>query len=404
MNELSITPSYFERLTERGITKATLVQKKVIPAVRNLTDGLVFRSETGSGKTLAYLIPLLEQLDYDKATEKEKAPTTSTYAVKIIIIAPTHELASQIKTEIQQTSNYKAVLLLGGSPLKRQMDALKEKPAFVVGAPSRILELIHLKKLKIEHVHTLVLDEVDRLLAPELRDDTEDLITRLTQNTVKTKLIACSATIKPSIITILKNVYSNPIESILLAEEDVLQTKITHWAIHAERRQKIDTLRSLLYALGTGNIEKAGKLQKKILVFTGRVNDVDNIVQQLQFKKINCTGLHARTDKLKRKQAIDRFKSGKCPVLITSDLAARGLDIRNITHVVHMDVPSNEDFFIHRSGRTARAGATGINVIIGDEYEMHQLAKLEKKLKIVIYPKELRNGKIVSPVEETYSN
>jgi superfamily II DNA/RNA helicase len=401
MNKLSLSPIYLERLTERSITTATLVQNKVIPAIRNLTGGLVFRSETGSGKTLAYLIPLFEKLDAEKEAEKGKAPTAESKAVKIIIVAPTHELASQIKTEIQLTSDYKAILLLGGSPLKRQMDALKEKPDFVVGAPSRILELIHLKKLKTEHVHTLILDEVDRLLAPEIRDETEDLITRVAEqaNTIKTNLIACSATIKPSIITILKNVYSNPIESILLTEDDVLQTKITHWAIHSERRQKIDTLRSLLSALGTGSNEKAGKIQKKILVFTGRVNDVDNIVQQLQFKKVNCTGLHAHTDKLKRKQAIDRFKSGKCPVLITSDLAARGLDIQNITHVVHMDVPSNEDFFIHRSGRTARAGATGINVIIGDEYEMHQLSKLEQKLGIIIYPKELRNGEIVSPVE-----
>ncbi|OJF76195.1 MAG: hypothetical protein BKP49_08600 [Treponema sp. CETP13] len=399
MNELSLSSQYINFLTKRGITNATSVQQKVIPAIRKLDGGLLFRSETGSGKTLAYLLPIFEKLDEMKQIQSKQAPTSQTKAVKVVIVAPTHELASQIKVEIQQTSNYKAVLLLGGSPLKRQMEALKEKPDFVVGAPNRILELIHLKKLKIEHVHALVLDEVDRLLSPELRDDTEDLITRITtqQNTVQTNLIACSATIKQNILSILENVYTKPINTILLKEEDVLKTQITHWAIHAERRQKIDTLRSLLNALNTGIKGKPGKTQQKILVFTGRVSDVDNIVSKLQFKKINCSGLHAKTDKLKRKQAIDRFKSGKCPVLITSDLAARGLDIQNITHVIHMDVPSNEDFFIHRSGRTARAGQKGSNVVIGDEYEMRQLAKIEKKLGITVYPKELRGGKIVDP-------
>ncbi|HZK19320.1 MAG TPA: DEAD/DEAH box helicase [Treponemataceae bacterium] len=399
MKKLSITPDYIKRLSQRGISEASSVQKQVIPAIRALTNGLVFRSETGSGKTLAYLLPLFEQLDAVKAAGEGKAPDSSTKAVKIIIAAPTHELASQIKVEIQAASNYKAVLLLGGSPIKRQVEALKAKPDFVVGAPSRILELIHLKKLKTEHVHTIILDEVDRLLAPELGDDTEDLVTRVAHqpNTTHTKLIACSATIKPSICSILDDVYRNPIETILLAEEDVLKNKITHWAIHAESRKKIDTLRSLLSALETGSTEKPGKLQKKVLVFTGRVSDVDAIVQKLEFKKVQCAGLHAKTDKLKRKQAIDRFKSGKCPVLITSDLAARGLDIQQITHVVHMDVPSNQDFFIHRSGRTARAGATGYNVIIGDEYEMRQLVKLEKKLDIIIYPKVLMHGRICNP-------
>ena len=107
--------------------------------------------------------------------------------------------------------------------------------------------------------------------------------------------------------------------------------------------------------------------------------------------------LHAKADKQARKTAIDRFRSGKADILITSDLAARGLDIQNISHVVQMDYPDDDDFFIHRCGRTARAGKTGINVVIGDEYEMHKLAALEKKLGIIIYPKEIYNGKVIAP-------
>ena len=109
--------------------------------------------------------------------------------------------------------------------------------------------------------------------------------------------------------------------------------------------------------------------------------------------------LHAKEDKMTRKAAIDKFRSGKTKILITSDLAARGLDIQNISHVIQMDLPSDEDFFVHRSGRTARAGKTGINVVIGDEYELNQFAALEKKLGIIVYPKEIYNGKVITPRE-----
>ena len=132
-------------------------------------------------------------------------------------------------------------------------------------------------------------------------------------------------------------------------------------------------------------------------MFTGRNDQIDNITSKLQFKDIECASLSSRTDKKERKAAIDRFRSGKIKVLVTTDLTSRGLDIPGITHVVQMDLPEKEDFFIHRSGRTARAGKTGINCVIGDAFEMQNYAKLEKKLKIVVYPKMLYKGALVDP-------
>ena len=162
---------------------------------------------------------------------------------------------------------------------------------------------------------------------------------------------------------------------------------ITHYAIFAESRDKISTLKSLLLA---ENPEKA-------LIFTSRADQVENIASKLQFKKIQCLSLHAKTDKKARKAAIDNFRNGKCKYLVTSDLASRGLDIQNVTHIIQMDLPSNEDFFVHRSGRTARAGKTGINIVIGDEYEMRKYASIEKKFKLTVYPKMLYIGKLVNP-------
>ena len=199
----------------------------------------------------------------------------------------------------------------------------------------------------------------------------------------KIQYIACTATVDNSTKKFFKD---SSLE--IMPEEDVLKRNISHWAIYAENRDKIETLRKFI------NAENPGKA----LIFTSRSDQVENIYSKLKFKKIDCMALHAKTDKQERKAAIDKFRSGKAKILVTSDLSARGLDIQNITHVIQMDLPSDQDFFVHRSGRTARAGKTGINIVIGDEYEMNQYALLEKKLGIKVYPKEIRDGKVCEPI------
>ena len=392
MKELTSNEIILEKLEKKGIYAATPVQKTVIPRIKS-NENILFQSETGTGKTLAFLIPLLEKINL-----QEKG-------VQLVIVAPTHELASQIKMETQSISDFKVALLIGGAPIKRQIELLKEKPAIVIGGPARLQELINLKKLKVDSVKAIVLDEVDRLLSPELRDETTDLVGAMPK---EIQLVACSATTKASIVRILEEALenrkqvqyqnkenssineNNKIETIVLPMEDVLKRKITHWAFFVEQRKKIEFLRKLLSA------EKP----EKALIFTSRADQVENIASKLQFAKVECAALHAKTDKTERKQAIDRFRSGKNKILITSDLASRGLDFADVSHIIQMDVSTNDDFFIHRAGRTARAGKTGINIVIGDAHEMRLYAKLEKKLGFVVYPKELHNGKVTEPFLE----
>lgn len=391
MKELTSNQIFLDKLAEKGIVEPTAVQKQVVPEIKS-GKNILFQSETGTGKTLAYLIPLLENI-----SQEEKK-------VQIVISAPTHELASQIKSEIQSISDIKVALLIGGAPIKRQQELLKEKSLVVIGGPVRLLELINLKKLKVDAVKAIVLDEVDRLLSPELRDETTELVSSMPKNS---NLISCSATTKSNIVKILEDALENrksqnlpecennetideKIETILLPMEDVLKRKITHWAFFVEQRKKIEFLRKLLVA------EKPSK----VLIFTSRADQVENIYSKLKFAKVDCAALHAKTDKIERKQAIDRFRSGKNKILITSDLAARGLDFPDVSHIIQMDVSTNDDFFIHRAGRTARAGKTGINIVIGDAHEMRLFAKLEKKLGFVVYPKELHNGKVTEPFLE----
>ena len=370
-SNLGLKESIIQILSKLDISTPSLIQHKTIPEVLQ-NKNVVFESETGTGKTFAYLLPLIQNLENCKSNED-----------KIIILAPTYELASQIKLTASQVTSLKASLFIGGTPIKRQIEVLKDKPQIIIGNPSRILELIHLKKLKTSNVRALVLDEADRLVSVEIADETKKLISTIPCDA---QFIACTATLNQNTKQTLKGLFSN-LSEIILPKEDILSKKITHYALFAESRDKISTLKSFILA------EKP----EKLLVFTSRADQVENIAQKLQYKKVDCMTLHAKTDKKERKAAIDRFRNGKCRILITSDLASRGLDIPGITHIVQMDLPSNEDFFVHRSGRTARAGKSGINVVIGDEYEMRKYAALEKKFGLKVYPKMLYKGKLVNP-------
>lgn len=370
-SNLGLKESIIQILSKLDISTPSLIQQKTIPEVLQ-NKNVVFESETGTGKTFAYLLPLIQNLENCKSNED-----------KIIILAPTYELASQIKLTASQVTSLKASLFIGGTPIKRQIEVLKDKPQIIIGNPSRILELIHLKKLKTSNVRALVLDEADRLVSVEIADETKKLISTIPCDA---QFIACTATLNQNTKHTLKGLFSN-LSEIILPKEDILSRKITHYALFAESRDKISTLKSFILA----------ENPEKLLVFTSRADQVENIAQKLQYKKVDCMALHAKTDKKERKAAIDRFRNGKCRILITSDLASRGLDIPGITHIVQMDLPSNEDFFVHRSGRTARAGKSGINVVIGDEYEMRKFAALEKKLGLKVYPKMLYKGKLVNP-------
>ncbi|MDE5797613.1 MAG: DEAD/DEAH box helicase [Treponemataceae bacterium] len=373
--QLPIAQDTVAQLAAHGITEPTPVQAQAIPAIA-AKKSVIFQSETGTGKTLAYLLPLMQRI---RETENQKKE------VRLIVLAPTYELAAQIKMQASLFSQTKTALLIGGAPLKRQIEILKEKPEIVIGGPARLLELHRLKKLRLDGVMAVVLDEVDRLLSPELRNETTEFLSALKKDV---QLAACSATVTKNTVDLLSAAKNGTaVETLFLPPEDVLRKRITHLAVFAGRRDKIEVLRKLL----------AAEKPAKALVFTSRADQVANITAKLKYHNVECATLHAKNTKQERKAAIDRFRAGKCPVLVTSDLGARGLDIPDITYIVQMDFPSNSDFFIHRAGRTARAGKTGINIVIGDEYELRKYAALEKKLGFTVYPKVLYGGKLLDP-------
>lgn len=374
----SLSEEILTSLEKLHIKEPTPVQGKIIPLVLE-GQSVIFQSETGTGKTFAYLLPLIEKIN----AKNEKNPIRKQERhIKAIILAPTIELSSQIKQNIAKITNLQSALFIGGTPIKRQMETLKERPEIVVGTPTRLVELIRLKKLKTENVIATVFDEVDRLLKPELLDEITSFMDLIPENVQK---IACSATIDKRTKDFFSKRSNAKIE--ILPNENILAEKITHWALYAENRDKIELLKKFLLA------EKP----EKALIFTSRLEQVQKINNFLNGGKIHCTALTAKTEKQQRQSIISQFRSGKISILVTSDLTARGLDIPGITHIIQMDLPDDKDFFIHRAGRTARAGKTGINIVIGDEYEMNSFSRLEKNLKIIVYPKQIINGKVVAP-------
>ena len=384
---------FVETLAADGIIQPTPIQEKVIPPALE-GKSVFFESETGTGKTFAFLLPLLTRL-----IQEDTKPT----APRILILSPTVELASQIKeasAHLQGADKkyFKTLLCVGGSSLKRQIDGLKEKPTVIIGTPARISDLIGLKKLKLQEIEAVVIDEADKLLAPESRDALQTVLIALPHDI---QALACSATFNGKNITLLNSLLRRSKtaalpEHISIADTGVLQKSVEHWAFLSERRNKADTLRALIHALG----DTSPKNIKKMLIFTAPAPEVETLAQKLQHKKIDAVPLYGKLDGSERKQIIARFRSGKTRILITSDLSARGLDIADIDYIVQMQLSKDTDVFIHRAGRTGRAGKKGVNIVIGDEYELRILQGIEKKLGITVYPKILTAGKIEIAAEE----
>ena len=397
---LGITPFFIERLAERGIGAPTEIQRLAIPPLL-AGESLLFSSATGTGKTFAYLIPLFQTLLLPGADDGGRRGGWP----RLLICAPTYELCSQIKGEADfllrelpvngdgpdhaaGNAPLKAGLVIGAAAMGRQIDALKkDKPQAIIGNPGRLLQLARMGKLRLGAVEALVLDEGDRLTADELFAGTRELVSLVNP---RRRTVSCSATLPPASRERLIPLMGGEPRIITAGNREVLQGAIEHWALFSEERRKISLLRSFLAAMPPG----------KSLVFTARPWQAENIASQLRYRRLAVAALHGDMDKQARKRALEDFRRGRTSVLVTSDLAARGLDISGVTRVIALDVPESGDPYIHRAGRTGRAGNPGLMVTIGDEGELRRLARLEKKLGVVIYPKELYEGKIVSPSDD----
>lgn len=371
--EIGVGTSIINGLAKQNITVPTDIQKKVIPLAMQNVD-IIAQSETGTGKTLAYLISLYEKIDIEAKQ------------MQVIIITPTHELALQIKRQIETlTLNsgnaVTSTVIIGNVNIARQIEKLKEKPHIVIGSPGRILELIKKRKIPAHLIKTIILDEADRLLDENNAKTVVDII----KSTMRDRqLMMFSATISKKVIAKAKDLMKEP--EIIKSEEKLsVPDTIEHYYFASEQRDKVEVLRKLVRLINPN----------RALAFLNRSEEIDFLTTKLKYHGIKAETIHGANRKLERKQAIDHFKTGKLQLLVASDIAARGLDIEGITHIFNLDFPENPIDYLHRVGRTGRAGNKGIAISIITERELPIIKSYEKALQINITPKDMYKGKIV---------
>lgn len=333
---MSVIQLLNETLQERWPFDSEMkIQQEMIPAMLDGKD-IVAESPTGSGKTLAYVLPILNKVDGSKKQ------------TQALIVAPSQELAMQIVEVIREwtaDTDITVQQLIGGANSARQIEKLKKKPTIVVGTPGRLNELARSGKLKLKEIETIILDECDQLLSREYRVVVKSFIDGSAWGR---QVVVVSATITEEIELVAERMMFDPVRIKIKPEDMVKVGKVVHSFVKVEERDKTDMLRRL------SNLEGMHGL--------AFVNNIDQVLMKetkLKYKEAPIVTLHSDMKKEERKKALDAFRKGEGRILIATDIAARGLDIAGLTHVIHVDVPRTIEQYLHRSGRTGRAGADG---------------------------------------------
>ena len=371
-SDIHVRPDLIAALAKQKITEPTPIQAVAYPVLLEGKDAYL-NAETGTGKTLAYLLPLFCRIDPKLA------------ATQLMIVVPTHELALQIQKQccdlaVNAGFPVQTLLLIGGTLIDRQIEKLKKKPHVVVGSPGRIRELIQLGKLKAHQVKSLVIDEADRLLVEESLPAIRELLHVLPRDR---QLVFVSATQQPESAAIVAAL--SPGLVMLQTAATPMNPNIEHLGLVCEERDKPDLLRSLLHALQP----------ERAIVFVHRTETAEIVASKLAYHHVAVAQLHGAFDKADRKQAMADFRSGRAAVMIASDVAARGLDIPGVTHIFNLDAPTLSKAYLHRVGRTARAGTSGVAVTLFAEAETSLARRYEEELGIVVQRVRLREGRLL---------
>lgn len=370
--ELQIHPDLIAALAKQDIAEPTPVQIAAAPILLAGKDAYL-HAETGTGKTLAYLLPIFSRIDVNEA------------ATQTIIVAPTHELAIQIHRQccdLAQNAGWavRTVLLIGGTATDRQIEKLKKKPQIVVGSPGRIGELITKGKLKTKSIRHFVIDEADRLLNDESIETIEFIIKSTPANR---QLVFASATVERESTAAIEALAPNV--AMVKAGASAVNENIEHLYLICEERDKPDELRKLLHALEP----------ERCIVFVHRNDVAEKIADKLAHHHIAAADLNAALHKEDRKRAMDGLRSGKIRVLIASDVAARGLDIKGVSHVFNFDAPTMSKAYLHRAGRTGRAGEKGIAISLFTEIEARLTRRYQEELGIAMQCVRMREGQLI---------
>ncbi|PIA40743.1 hypothetical protein AQUCO_02400068v1 [Aquilegia coerulea] len=364
ISNLGLPRLLVESLKKRGITHLFPIQRAVLVPALDGRD-IIARAKTGTGKTLAFGIPIIKRLTEE---DEERAMSRRTgYLPRVLVLAPTRELAKQVEKEIQESAPYlKSVCVYGGVSYNIQQNALSRGVDVVVGTPGRIIDLINSNSLKLGEVEFLVLDEADQMLAVGFEEDVELILEKLP---TKRQSMLFSATMPVWVKKLARKYLDNPLTIDLVGDQDEkLAEGIKLYAIPTTSTSKRTILSDLITVYAKGG---------KTIVFTQTKRDADEVSMALT-SSIASEALHGDISQHQRERTLNGFRMGKFTVLVATDVAARGLDIPNVDLIIHYELPNDPETFVHRSGRTGRAGKVGNAILMFTTNQRRTVRSLER--------------------------
>ena len=372
--QLQLSKPLLKAVTKSGWIHATEVQAKLIPVALEGKD-ILGRARTGTGKTGAFALPILQRMPAGDA-------------VRCLVLTPTRELAAQVAGDFRQMAQFtphKVMVAYGGTRVRQQAMELKGHPAIVVGTPGRIIDLLERKMLRLNHVRFAVLDEVDRMLDIGFRDDIRKILTQVTS---VHQTIFVSATIDSEINRLGRRYMHDPVEvfcapdKVTVDEVDLAYVSVQPW----------DKRRMLVHLLRQESPELA-------IVFTRTKRETTRVAKYLADKGVNAKEIHGDLYQRKRDRVMQQFRKGRINVLVATDVASRGLDIDDITHIINYDVPQDPEAYVHRVGRTARMGESGRAITLITPDQGRELTEIEKLINKEVRPLEVKGFKPSPPPE-----
>lgn len=352
--ELGLEAKVLRAITEMGFEEATPIQEKTIPIAMEGQD-LIGQAQTGTGKTAAFAIPLIQKID------------VSEDKIVALVMCPTRELAIQVAEEVEKLGRFKGIRSLpiyGGQDIVKQIRALKKRPQIIIGTPGRLLDHINRKTIKLDDVQTVVLDEADEMLDMGFMDDITSILSLVPENR---HTMLFSATMPENIKKLANQFLRNP-EHVSVIPKQVSAPLIQQSYIEVHEKQKFEILCRLL------DMESP----ELAIIFGRTKRRVDELSEALQKRGYSAEGLHGDLSQNQRDNVMRKFRDGSIDVLVATDVAARGLDVSGVTHVINFDLPQDPESYVHRIGRTGRAGKEGASVTFVTPREIDHLHFIEK--------------------------
>lgn len=354
-SEFKLSGPINNAIFDLGFTSASEIQQKAIPVLKTYQGDFVGQAQTGTGKTAAFVIPLLEQVDFDSEN------------VQALILAPTRELANQVDQEIKKFAKYlpiKTTTIYGGTAYTKQISALKKDyPQIVVGTPGRIIDLLNKRILKLGDCHHLIIDEADEMLNMGFIDDVQTIIDSLNQNK---KMWMFSATMPAPIINLIEKKFSKP-KVIKIMKKTLSNADIKQYYCVVKRKHFPEALQRFI----DSTKECYG------MIFCETRQETKELVELMLARGVSVVALHGELNQAQRDSAMKRFKDKRVNLLVCTDVAARGIDVSNITHVFNMGLPRQNEIYVHRIGRTGRVGIKGTSISFMTPENMRKLKQIE---------------------------